>query len=162
MTKDDFYELVMHAFKPANTLVKMVPADKLDWRPGPKFMTLGQLIYHLSAGVGEGIQLLHTGQWPSMEEMMKEMKQENLPSCGVEEALKKLETDKQVLRAALDEVSEADFTGRVVSVPWGFQGKFELLAFSFLEHFTNHKMQLFTYLKLLNLPIDTQTLYFGA
>ena len=93
---------------------------------------------------------------------MKEMKQENLPSCGVEEALKKLETDKQVLRAALDEVSEADFTARIVSVPWGFQGKFELLALSFLEHFTNHKMQLFTYLKLLDLPIDTQTLYFGA
>ena len=161
MTKDDFYGLVEQAFRPASNLIKMVPADKLGWQPGPKFMTLGQLIYHLSLGVGDGIRLLHTGEWPAMEEMLTGMKQENLPSCGVEEALKKLEADKQVLREALDGVSEADFTNKVVSVPWGFQGKFELLAFSFLEHFTNHKMQLFTYLKMLDLPVDTQTLYFG-
>lgn len=161
MTKDDFYELVMRAFKPASTLIGMVPAAKLGWRPGPKFMTLGQLICHIGSGVGEGVKLLHTGQWPSMDEMQEGMKQENLPSCGVEEALTKLEADKQVLRAVLDEISEADFAGRIVSVPWGFQGKFELLAISFLEHFTNHKMQLFTYLKLLDSPIDTQTLYFG-
>lgn len=161
MTKDDFYELVMHAFKPAMTLIKMVPADKLDWRPGPKFMSLGQLLCHMSSGVGESLQALHTGRWPSMDEMSEGMKQENLPSCGVEEALEKLEADKQVLRAVLDEVSETDFAARVVSVPWGFQGKFELLALSFLEHFTNHKMQLFTYLKLLDRPINTQTLYLG-
>jgi hypothetical protein len=162
MTKEDFYNLVVQAYRPAKTLIEMVPADKLDWRPGPKFMSLGQLICHMSSGVGESLQLLQTGRWPSMDEMLKGMKQENLPSCGVEEALKKLEADKQVLRAVLDEISEADFAGRVVSVPWGFQGKFELMAISFLEHFTNHKMQLFTYLKLLDLPIDTQTLYFGA
>jgi DinB superfamily len=161
MTKDDFYGLVTQAFRPATTLIKMVPADKLDWQPGPKFMTFGQLICHLGSGVGEGVRLLHTGQWPSMEEMQTGMKQENLPSCGVEEALNKLEADKQILRAALEEISEDDFTGRIVSVPWGFQGKFELLALGFLEHFTNHKMQLFTYLKLLDMPVSTPTLYFG-
>lgn len=161
MTKDDFCGLVIQAFGPASNLIKMVPAEKLNWQPGPKFMTLGQLICHLSSGVGEGIRLLHSGQWPAMEEMLTGMKQENLPSCDVEEALRRLEADKEILRKALDEISEADFTGKVVSVPWGFQGKFELLALSFVEHFTNHKMQLFTYLKLLDLPVDTQTLYFG-
>jgi hypothetical protein len=161
MTKDDFYGLVMQAYRPAKTLIGMVPADQLDWRPGPKFMTLGQLICHLSLGVGDGVRLLNTGEWPTMEEMLTGMKQENLPSCGVEEALKKLEADKEILRAGLDDISEADFTGKTVSVPWGFQGKFELLALSFLEHFTNHKMQLFTYLKLLDLPVSTPTLYFG-
>ena len=38
MTKNDFYELVMEAYKPAETLIRMVPADKLDWRPGPSGM----------------------------------------------------------------------------------------------------------------------------
>jgi hypothetical protein len=37
----------------------------------------------------------------------------------------------------------------------------ERMAISFREHFTNHKMQLFTYLKLLGFPVDTGTLYFG-
>jgi hypothetical protein len=161
MTKDDFYEMVTQAFRPAKTLIGMVPADRLDWAPGARFMTLGQLICHMSTGVGEGIRLLHTGQWPTMDEMLTGMKQENLPSCGVDEALNKLESDKAVLREALAAISARDFADKVVSVPWGMKGKFEVLALAFLEHFTNHKMQLFTYLKLLDLPVDTQVLYFG-
>jgi hypothetical protein len=161
MTKEDFYNLVVQAYRPAKTLIEMVPADKLDWRPGAKFMTLGQLIYHLSLGVGDGVRLLHTGQWPTDQEMIEGMKQENLPSCGAQEAVKKLEADKQTLRDALAAISEKEFGDKVVSVPWGMHGKVEVLALSFLEHFTNHKMQLFTYLKLLDLPVNTQTLYFG-
>jgi hypothetical protein len=46
-------------------------------------------------------------------------------------------------------------------VPWGWKGKFELLAVGFLGHFNNHKMQLFIYLKLLGLPVNTETLYGG-
>jgi hypothetical protein len=37
----------------------------------------------------------------------------------------------------------------------------EAMALTFREHFTNHKMQLFTYLKLLGLSVDTGTLYSG-
>ncbi len=162
MTKQDFYSMVLNAYRPAKTLLEMVPEGRLGWAPGEKFMTLGQLICHLSLGLGDGIRLLQTGQWPTEEEMLTGMKQENLPSCGVKEALERLEADKAVLREALAAISERDFTERVVSVPWGMKGKFEILAISFYEHFTNHKMQLFTYLKLLDLPVNTQTLYFGS
>jgi hypothetical protein len=161
MTKDDFYNMVAQAFRPAKTLIEMVPADKLGWQPSPKFMTLGQLIFHLSLGVGDGIRLLHTGEWPTDEEMVTGLKQENLPTCGVEEALGKLEADKKTLRGALAAIREEDFASKTVCVPWGMQGKMEVLALSFLEHFTNHKMQLFLYLKMLDLPVNTQTLYFG-
>ena len=49
-------------------------------------------------------------------------------------------------------------TNRTVSPPWA-STKLERMASGFLGHFNNHKMQLFTYLKLLGLPVDTQTLY---
>jgi hypothetical protein len=65
------------------------------------------------------------------------------------------------LRETLTGISEQDFAHKVVSVPWGMKGKMNRMAASFREHFTNHKMQLFTYLKLLGLPVDTNTLYFG-
>ena len=52
-----------------------------------------------------------------------------------------------------------DFTNKVVSAPWGVSAKLERMAIGFLGHFNNHKMQLFTYLKLLGLPVNTQTLY---
>jgi len=73
--------------------------------------------------------------------------------------LDKLEQDKKILRQVLDGLSEEDFTNKVVSAPWGMRAKMERMAIGFLGHFTNHKMQLFTYLKLLGLPVNTQTLY---
>jgi hypothetical protein len=149
MTKSEFYEITMQCFRPAENLIGMVPADKLNWKPGPTFMSLGQVVAHLSDGLGGGFEMLLSGKWPSSEEMEAGMKLENMPSSGVQEALAKLEKDRKVLRAALDGISEADFTNRVLSVPWGWKAKVEILGVSFLGHFNNHKMQLFTYLKLL-------------
>ena len=161
MNKDEYCQYVLDAYKPAETMMRMAPADKLDWKPAPNFMSLGQLLHHLSEGVGSGLRMLVQNSWPSMEEMEKGMKPESLPSCGVEEALRRLEEDKTVLHEVLDGVSEKDFAEKIVSVPWGWQSKMERMALDFREHFIHHKMQLFTYLKLLGLPVNTETLYFG-
>ncbi|MGD0697445.1 MAG: DinB family protein [Terriglobia bacterium] len=161
MTKNQFYNVVMETYRPGAKLIGMAPTDRLDWRPGPTFMSLGQLICHLSDGLGGAIELLLSGNWPPGEEMEKGMKLENLPSCGVQEALEKLEKDKEVLRKSLEGVSEEDFANKVVTVPWGMKGTVERMSILFLEHFTNHKMQLFTYLKLLGQPVNSDTLYFG-
>jgi hypothetical protein len=159
VTKNEFYDVVMGSVRPAEKLIALVPPDKLAWKPGPTFMSLGQVICHLSDGVGSGLEMLVTGKWPPMEEMEAGMKLEKMPSCGPEEALEKLVKDAKTLRTTLDGISEADFTNRVVSVPWGWKAKMEIMGVSFLGHFDNHKMQLFIYLKLLGLPVNTETLY---
>ncbi len=159
MTKNEFGEIVLQSIQPAEKMIAMIPADKLNWQPGPTFMSIGQVIFHLSDGIGGGLETLLSGKWPPMEEMEVGMKLENMPSCGVQEALSKLEKDKAILRATLDGVSEDDFTNRVVSVPWGWKAKFEIMSVAFLGHFNNHKMQLFSYLKLLGLPVNTESLY---
>jgi hypothetical protein len=161
MTRKEYYDVTIQAYQPTLGMIRMVPTDKLGWRPGPTFMSLGQLICHLSGGIGGEYSCLLTNKWPSMEEMMEGMKLENLPSCSVEEAVQKLEKDKATLREVLDGISESDFAEKVASTPWGWNGKLEIMAVLFREHFTNHKMQLFTYLKLLGLPVNTQTLYGG-
>jgi hypothetical protein len=161
MTKDEFCQYVLDAFKPTESLLKMVPVDKLDWKPGPTFMTMGQLIHHLSGGLGAELQMLITGNWPKMEEMEASMQQEKMPACTVQEALANLEKDKTVLREVLAAVTEEDFKNKIVSVPWGWKSRMELMALNFRDHFIHHKMQLFTYLKMLGLPVNTNTLYFG-
>ncbi len=162
MTKNEYYDCVLQAFKPAEVLIKLVPGDKLEWRPQPNFMSLGQLICHLSTGVGTEMGCMISGKWPfTPEQAVEMMKLENLPSCDAAEALAKLEKDKATLREVLAGLSEDAFANQRVSTPWGWQGKLETLAILFREHFTNHKMQLFTYLKLLGLPVDTSTLYGG-
>ena len=157
MKKDEFYDYALNAFRPAESLLKMVPADKLDWKPGENFMTLGQLICHLGDGIGMELDMLINNSWPRMEDMGKGP----MPSCTGQEALDKLEKDKATLKEVLAGVSEADFAEKIVKVPWGWEGKLEKMSLDFREHFINHKMQLFTYLKLLGFPVNTETLYFG-
>ena len=159
MTKSEFYETVMDSIRPTEKLIGMVPADKLNWKPGPTFMSVGQVVCHLAEGLGGGFEMMLSGKWPPAAEMEAAMKLENMPTCGVPEALSRLEKDKKVLHSALESISEADFTNRVVSVPWGMSAKVEIMGVSFLGHLNNHKMQLFTYLKLLGVPVNTETLY---
>ncbi len=159
MKKDQFCEYALNAFRPAESMLKMVPADKLDWKPGPGFMTLGQLICHLGSGIGEELRMLVNNSWPKPEDMGGAMHQ--MPSCGVAEALAKLEKDKETLREILAGVTEEEFAGKIVSTPWGMKGTLEIMALEFKEHFVNHKMQLFLYLKLLGFPVNTETLYMG-
>ena len=161
MTKDEYCQYVLDSYRPAESLLKMVPADKLDWKPGPTFMSMGQLICHLSGGVGSELRMLITGNWPKPEEMEAAMQQGKMPTCNVQEALANLEKDKSVLREVLAGVTEKDFKNKILSVPWGWKSKTERMALDFREHFINHKMQLFTYLKLLGFPVNTNTLYFG-
>ncbi len=161
MKKEEYIQFVMDSYRPAESLLKMVPVDKLDWKPGPKFMTLGQVICHLSGGIGGELRMLITGSWPKPAEMEESMKQGKMPSCTVPEALANLEKDKETLREVLAGITEEDFANKIVSTPWGWQSKMEQMALNFREHFTNHKMQLFTYLKLLGFPVDTNTLYGG-
>jgi hypothetical protein len=157
--KDEFYQYALDAFRPAESMLKKIPADKLDWKPAPNFMSLGQLICHLGDGIGSELRMAITNSWPKPEEMGDAMK--SMPSCSAEEALQKLEKDKIALREILAGVSEEDFANKIISVPWGWKANTEKMALDFREHFVNHKMQLFTYLKLLGFPVNTETLYMG-
>jgi hypothetical protein len=159
--KDAFYQYAVDSFRPAESMLKMVPADKLNWKPGPSFMTLGQLICHLGDGIGTELRMLVNNSWPKPEEMGEAMKPGKMPACDVQEALAKLEKDKATLREVLAGVTEEDFANKIVSVPWGWKANLEKMSLDFREHFINHKMQLFTYLKLLGFPVNTETLYFG-
>jgi hypothetical protein len=157
--KDEFYQYALEAFRPAESLLKMVPSDKLEWKPGPSFMSMGQLICHLGDGIGTELRMVLTNSWPKPEEMSEAMK--NMPTCTPQEALAKLEKDKGTLREVLSSLTERDFTNKLVKVPWGWEFKMEKMALNFRDHFVHHKMQLFTYLKLLGFSVNTDTLYFG-
>jgi len=154
MKKDVFYQFCVDSYRPVENMLKRVPSDKLDWKPGENFMTVGELIAHLCDGIGGELKMLITNNWPGHAEGP-------MPTCTAEEGLAKLENDKTVLRKLIDGISEDDFANREAATPWGTAGTIEKMGLDFREHFTNHKMQLFTYLKLLGLPVNTQTLYFG-
>ena len=155
MKKEAFCQYCIDSYRPVENMLKMIPADKLDWKPGKSFMSFGELIAHICDGIGSELKMLVTGDWP------KHSPESLMPTCTAAEGLAKLEKDKSVLRELIAGISEEDFENREVTTPWGMSGTIEKMGFDFREHFTNHKMQLFTYLKLLGLPVNTQTLYLG-
>jgi hypothetical protein len=159
--KDDFYQYALASFRPAENMLKMIPSDKLDWKPAPNFMSMGQLICHLCDGIGTELRMAIDNSWPKPEEMSSLPELAKFPTCTIEEALAKLEKDKTTLSDILSGVTEEDFANKIITVPWGWKNNMERMALDFREHFVNHKMQLFTYLKLLGLPVNTETLYFG-
>ncbi len=155
--------------RPTETLMKMAPQDKLDWKPAEgNFLTLGQVLDHLTTGL-EGVRCFITGDWgveltpegelpPEMEVLPPA---EKFPSCDPETALKKLDESYKIAKEALGRLSEEDFRSKIVKAPWGEEGPMWTMLLSLLEHQINHKYQLFFYLKMLGLPVNTITLYMG-
>ncbi len=161
MNKKDFIELIQTTHAPLKGLVEMVPDDKLDWAPGKSFMTVGQVLKHISENWSI-IRMLVTGKWPftSEQQMADMMKLENIPSCSKTEAIQAMERDlKDSLEYIEKEISQEDFFNKVVTAPWGFQGELWKAILMAQEHFLNHKMQLFLYLKMLGFPVNTGLLY---
>jgi uncharacterized damage-inducible protein DinB len=161
MNKHDFIEQMLMTQQPLIKMVEMVPEDQLNWAPAQGFMTMAQLLKHLSANWCI-IKMMVTDSWPDStpEEMAEAMKLENLPSCSKAEALEEMKRDLENAAEYVEkEISEEDFFSRIVSAPWNWAGEIWKAVLMAKDHQVNHKMQLHLYLKLLKLPVNTQTLY---
>lgn len=161
MKKSDFIEMMRRTQAPLKGMIEMVPDDKPDWAPEKGFMSIAQVLKHLSENWCL-IKIMVTNQWPfnDPKEMEESLKLENMPGCSKAEALQAIEKD---LNDTIDfiekEISEEDFFSKVVSAPWGFEGEIRKAVLMAKNHLVNHKMQLHIYLKLLGQPVNTQTLY---
>ncbi|UCH95137.1 MAG: DinB family protein [Candidatus Aminicenantes bacterium] len=161
MKKDDFIAIMRRTQVPLKGMIEMVPDDKLDWAPAENFMSVSQVLKHLSEN-WVLVKILVTQEWPFKDpkEMEEALKLENMPRCSKAEALEAMEKDLNDTIAFIEnEISEEDFFSKVVTAPWGFEGEIWKAVLMAKEHLINHKMQLHLYLKLLGQPVSTQTLY---
>jgi uncharacterized damage-inducible protein DinB len=152
-------------YKATAGLMKLAPAAKLGWRPADRnnWMTLGQLLDHLSEATGLGMKGFILGQWPAMPEG----ETETLPAAikmpsvsSVAEAIRRLDADRGLAAKLLTDLSQDDFRSRMVTAPWNptpLPLWMQLLLM--VEHQINHKAMLFAYLKLLGIPVHTGHLY---
>jgi hypothetical protein len=153
-------------------LLNKVDSGRLDWKPatGSNWMTVGQLLKHITEGCGMGCKAFLTGEWglpPGVkwedltpEQMMPPAEQ--LPSIGsVEQARDLLAKDKQLALDVIGEAGEDALANRLVAAPWS-PGSPVALGFQMhkmIQHLGQHKSQLFYYLKLQGQPVNTQDLY---
>lgn len=147
-------------------LMRLVPEDKLTWRPADgNWMTCGQLLAHLPEATGLCMNGFINDAWPPPPEAAGDAMlppAEAMPTVGsVAEAVQMLERDRDLARRLLTELSEDDFRNRIVTAPWAPDQPMPLwrALLEMVEHQSSHKVQLFFYLKLLGLPMNTFTLY---
>lgn len=156
-------------------LFHRVSNNELTWTPpmGKNWMTVGQLLMHCSShSCGKAIQGFVKGDWGLPEGTnLEDLSAENhvppptmLPSVkSVEQALELLAKDKNLALRYIGEVDETKLLDKEFVAPWGGP---ELMLFQHLlqmiAHLSQHKGQLFYYLKLMGKDLNTNDLWVAS
>ena len=143
----------------ARHLISLVPPDKIEWRPLPESLRLCEVLGHLLeclAGFCAALYRLH-GERLEHFAQLREMTVNHC--CPAEEARERISLYMTHIEEGFELLSDEDLKRRVptVFVPEGEAALTILLGN--LEHFINHKYQLFFYLKMMGVPVGTPDLY---
>ena len=153
-------------------LIDKVDPDNLDWKPqsGRNWMTVSQLLRHITNACGAGCRGFVTGDWGlpagvklddlSPEEMLPPA--EKLPGIGsVAEAKKLLSEDKSIALQMIEQAGENGLATREMAAPWAPGVAFPLgrHLLQMVQHLDQHKGQLFYYLKLQGKAVNTADLW---
>ncbi len=141
-------------YRIAADLIGRVSDDQLDWQPpiGPNWMTMRQLLAHLVTSGAAVFKGFITGQW--------EQPSEETPIQSVAQAQEMLSADKQQVLELLAQCGEDRLANEPCPAPWNPTPMIlghRLL--SMVQHFSQHKGQLFYYLKMQGQPVGTRELW---
>lgn len=151
-------------------LVARVSDNDLAWKPtnGSNWMTMGQLLLHCASfGCGLAVQGFVTGDWgdasaePAPDPGVHVPPPSALPSVqSVAEAAALLAQDRQLTLRCIEGVEESVLLAPSVSPPWGGEqlSLFEQLLLM-IAHLSQHKGQLFYYVKLMGQDVGTADLW---
>lgn len=153
-------------------LMDKVDSDRLEWKPesGSNWMTVGQLLRHITNACGAGCKGFVSGDWglavgAKMEDLPPEEMlppAEKMPAIeSIEEAKKLLSADKTLALRMIDQAGENDLANREIAAPWapGVTCALGRHLLQMVQHLDQHKGQLFYYLKLQGKPVSTVDLW---
>ena len=156
-------------YRVTQALIDMVDEASLDWKPamGSNWMTVGQLLQHLTDAYGGAIRGFVTGEWgmPPEGEMSPEdmlPSADKLPTAAsIAECKRLLAEDKALALKMLAQCSEEDLANKQVVAPWNPDNPMGLgyRLLQMVTHLAIHKAQLLYYLKLQGLPVATEHLW---
>jgi uncharacterized damage-inducible protein DinB len=158
MNMEHLMKILDHHMDLTRKLMTLVPEGKEEYAPSPAFMPIGLLLTHLAESPMSFVAIV-MNQFPSMEQMeaMAKERKKSTPA----EAVALFDTLAGQLTDALKKLQPEFYNNGMVHTPFMGDAPCWIVMASVLEHLINHRHQLFTYLKLMGLPVDTGTLYFG-
>ncbi len=168
------YAEMTETYAVTDKIMGMLEDKDLEWKPttGENWMTVGQLLMHLTNSCGMCCRGFVTGDWgmPEMPDDACEQdsyeamlpKAEQMPTIGsVAEARNLLAADRKVAFEMLEAAGEEKLGNEKIAAPWDPENErtlgHHLLHMNY--HLAIHKAQLFYYLKLMGRKVDTMTLW---
>lgn len=153
-------------------LMDLVEDEHLTYKPpaGRNWMTMGQLLMHITTACGFCVKGFVTGDWgmPEGQKVEDLTPEEMLPPAEkmpavetIAQARDLLAADKATALAMIDEAGEDDLANKMMDAPWspGVESPLGQHLLHMIDHLASHKAQLFYYLKLMGKPVDTGSLW---
>lgn len=143
----------------AQHLLDLIPSDKLQWRPIPETLSLCEVLGHLLECLAGFCATLHA---MNPERLAHFERLRELPvnhCCEVEEARERMSDYMNCVREGFALLGDDDLRRKLPTVFVREGEAVMTILLGNLEHFINHKYQLFFYLKLLGVKLSTSDLY---
>jgi uncharacterized damage-inducible protein DinB len=132
-------------------MLAQVPADKLDWQPHPKSMTVRRLATHI-ADLPTWIGMAMTTDELDFENNSYKPVQINSTEELMDHFEKSLEDGRKHINTAKEELLDKPWTMRSGSTIYSTEPKRDVLRMTFSQ-IIHHRAQLGVFLRLLNIPI---------
>lgn|SRR5688500_4096032 len=146
-------------------LLAQIPADQMDWRPewptpGPsQGVPVSRLLGHLLTCLAGFCAVLYAAHGDRLTHFNRLRELPVNHHCSIDEARQRLRDYMTHIEEGFALLTDADLARQIPTV-FAPQGEALLtLLLGNLEHFINHKYQLFSYLKALGVPLGTRDLY---
>jgi hypothetical protein len=140
-------------------LLSLVPQDKIEWQPLPNSFRICDLLGHWLECLAGFCAALYAMDPQRFAHFARLRERPVNHCCGVIEARERISEYLAHIREGFAGLTDADLARRVPTI-FAAEGEAALtILLNNLEHFTNHKYQLFFYLKLLGVPVETRDLY---
>jgi len=158
--------MMAESFATADKMMRLVSDDELNWKPatGNNWMTLGQLLNHMTNSCGWCCNGFATGDWsmPGAEQADTLPTAEKLPTTdSVASARELLAKDLKLALSVVEKAGEERLVSEMSCAPWEPDNSHSLgvHCLSMVRHLDSHRHQLFYYLKLMGKDVNTMTLW---
>lgn len=148
------------AYRATEGLMDLVDEDALDWKPeaGENWMSTSELLRHLTNACGWCSANFVRDKWTQI--MAGEGGELTTTVASVAEAKADLAKDKAQAFEAVEQAGNDELGSKMVSAPWDpTERPLGQHLLQMAGHLSQHKSQLFYYLKLQGKPVNTFTLW---
>jgi len=141
-------------------LLVLLPPDQLAWRPVDNAFRVGELLGHLLDCLAGFCAALYAVRPDELKHFQSLRLHQVNHFCSIEEAQQRLAEYQSFIEEGFAALDDKDLAKRLPTL-FASEGETVLsVLLNNLEHFINHKYQLFFYLKLLGVEVATPNLYY--